>query len=246
MSISLVPDAGAGRRPSVLSALGSLAWLVVLLAFVVDPGSAGAAAGPYAYYSLTPDLRLCPSPACGGWWLESVNQTTTTCFDGTQRPACYVASVDFDVLEASPTFGSGSDSLIVRGQIEAYVGPVTGDFGRLVAESAWKRVTLDPGQGDFYRVRDLGIVCITHPCYSLEARRLNQTSRLSISRLDLTAIDATPETLAAAEAALRRGDLIVRGTTGPDPGPAGEGKALLASQLFHEARGNRGHGSNPQ
>ena len=232
MSFSFVPYGLVGRLSAVVPAFVSLAPLVVSLAFVCTPGSASAAAGPYGYFSLAPDPRLCPSPACGGWWLAAVNQSTTTCLDGSQQAACYVASADFGALKAPPTFGSGFGSLIVRGRIEAYEEPVFGELGRLVAESAWTGATPQSVQGVVYRVRDLGIVCVTHPCYSLESRVLNQTDSRLISELDLSAIDATPDQLAAAEVALQRGDLIVRGTTGPDPGPAGEGLALHATQLF--------------
>lgn len=230
MSCSLVPCGLVGRLSAVVPAYGSLAAIVVSLAFVGTPG--WAAAGPYGYFSLAPDLRLCPSPACGGWWLEAVNQSTTTCLDGSQQAACYVASADFGALEAPPTIGSGFGSPIVRGRIEAFEDPVFGNLGRLLAESAWIGTTPESVPGSIYRVRDLGIVCVTHPCYSLEARVLNQTDTLQISQLDLSAIDATPDELAATEAALQRGDLVVRGTTGPDPGPAGEGLAIRVSQLF--------------
>lgn len=232
MAFTLVRCGFVGRLSPDVLLRGSLASLVISLALICSPGWANAAAGTYGYFSLAPDARLCPSPACGGWWLEALNQSTTTCFDGSQQVACYVASVDFGVLETPPTFGSGIGSLIVRGRIEAYEGPVLGEFAQLLAESAWTGATLQSVQGTAYRVRDLDIVCITHPCYSLEARALNQAGSLLISSLDLSAIDASPEQLAAAEAALQRGDLIVRGTTGPDPGPAGEGLALHASHLF--------------
>ena len=59
MSFSFVPYGLVGRLSAVVPAFVSLAPLVVSLAFVCTPGSASSAAGPYAYFSLAPDLRLC-------------------------------------------------------------------------------------------------------------------------------------------------------------------------------------------
>src|SRR5262245_19262930 len=44
-------------------------------------------------YRLRPDPRMCPSPACGGFWAARVNSSATTCVAGESRAACYVAAV---------------------------------------------------------------------------------------------------------------------------------------------------------
>jgi hypothetical protein len=200
------------------------------VALVAAPGTVRAQLGSYAYFTVTPDPRLCPGPICGGFHLQALNQSWTTCADGAQQTSCYVASADFGALEAPPIFAPGE--VVVRGRIEADEYPGFGNLGRLVAESAWTGATAQGAQGIFFRIRELGIVCVTTPCFSIEARVLNQTAILALSGLDLAAVDATPAQLAAAQAAAQRGDLLVAGVTTPDPGPAGEGLALIASQFW--------------
>jgi len=207
-----------------------LSPLFVLLALFAAPGSVGAQVGSFVYFSVTPDLRFCPTPTCGGFHLQAFNQTSTTCADGSQQTSCYVASADFGALEAPPSFGS--EEVIVLGWIESDDYPVFGNLGKLVVEWAWKGATPQASQGTFFQIRDLGIVCVAAPCFSIEAYVLNQTALLTLSGLDLAAVDATPAQLAAAQAARQRGDLLVAGMTAPDPGPAGEGLALIASQFW--------------
>jgi hypothetical protein len=202
----------------------------VLAALVGAAGSVGAQVGSYGYFRVTPDPRLCPAPTCGGFHLQTVNQPSTTCADGSQQASCYVASADFGALDAPPSFAPGE--VVVRGRIASDVYPGFGDLGRLVAESAWTGATPQAAEGTFFRIRDLGIVCVTAPCFSIEGRVLNRTESLALSRLDLGAVDATPAQLEAAQAAVQRGDLLVAGTTAPDPGPGGEGLALVASQFW--------------
>jgi hypothetical protein len=204
--------------------------MLLFASFISVPGPANAQVERYGYFSVTPDLRLCPAPVCGGFHLQAVNQPTTTCADGAQLASCYVASADFGALEADGVLASGE--IIVRGLLVDDEYPGFGNLGRLVVESAWAAATPQSAQGTIYRVRDLGIVCVTTPCFSIEARILNESTVLTLSSLDLDAVGATPSQIAAALAAAQRGDLLVAGTTAPDPGPAGAGLALLASQFW--------------
>jgi len=220
-------SAGARIRALTLLRLSSLLVLLVLLAAL---GPVAAQAGGYGYFTVTPDLRLCPSPVCGGFHLQAVNEPVTTCADGSRQASCYVATADFGALEGPPGYPTGQ--LVVRGRIEADEYPGFGNLGKLVVESAWTGATAQAASGTHYRVRDLGIVCVTSPCFSLEARVLNRTEVLALSRLDLSAVGATPAQLAAAQAAAVRGDLVVAGTTAPDPGAVGEGVALIATQFW--------------
>jgi hypothetical protein len=204
--------------------------LVVLGVLVSAPCISVAQQGGYGYFTITPDPRLCPSPDCGGFHLRALNQTQTTCADGTMQASCYVAIADFGILE-SPIFTSEAEA-IVRGRIESDEYPFFGNLGRFVVESAWTGATSQAGVGSFYRMRDLGIVCVTTPCFSIEGRILNQTPSVAFSQLDLSEVDASPAQLTSAQAAIQGGELVVAGATGPDPGPAGEGLALFASQFW--------------
>jgi len=227
----------SGSNPARTRTLARMiAQLPPLLVLVVLGGALGtldahdARGESYGYFSVTPDHRRCISPICGGFHLQALNQPSTSCADGSQQASCYVASADFGALETPPSFVPGG--VVVRGLITADEYPGFGNLGKLVAESAWTGVVPQTVSGSFFRIRNLGIVCVTHPCFSIEARVLNQSAILTLSNLDLGALGATPAQLAAAQAAAQRGDLLVTGTTAPDPGPAGEGLALIASQFW--------------
>lgn len=226
------PDSGCNRARTTTPAQTRLRLpsLLVLVALVGALGPVDADALDYGYFTITPDLRLCPSPICGGFYLQALNQPSTTCADGSQQATCYVATADFGALEAPPAIGPGET--VVRGQIAAEEYAGFGNLGTFVAETAWTPAKHQTASGTFYRIRDLGIVCVTTPCFTMEARVLNQSGILALSSLDLGAVDATPAQLEAAQAAVQRGDLLVAGTTAPDPGPAGEGLALIASQFW--------------
>ncbi len=230
MSLHLDSGCNPARTRAAARTMARLPPLLVLVVLVGALGPVDARGEGYGYFTVTPDPRLCPAPLCGGFHLRAVNQPSTSCADGSQQASCYVASADFGALEAPPSFAPGE--VVVRGRITAGQYPGFEDLGQLVAESAWTGATDQSVNGSFFRVRNLGIVCVTSPCFSIEARVLNQTTILALSTLDLGAVDATPAQLAAAQAAAQRGDLLVAGTTGPDPGPAGEGLALIASQFW--------------
>jgi hypothetical protein len=168
------------RMPA--QALLRLLPLLVLVALVGAPGAVGAQVGSYGYFTVTPDPRLCPAPTCGGFHLQALNQSLATCADGSQQVSCYVASADFGALQAPPSFAPGE--VVVRGRIAADDYPGFGNLGKLVAESAWTGATSQAAQGTIFRIRDLGIVCVTAPCFSIEARVLNQTTILAVSTLD--------------------------------------------------------------
>ena len=57
-----------------------------------------ALAGPRLTVEVKPDLRECPAPTCGGWWLHTVNQARSTCLDGSRERWCYVAQIDWRPL----------------------------------------------------------------------------------------------------------------------------------------------------
>ena len=190
------------------------------------PGSAGA--GTYGYFVVELDPRLCPAPVCGGFQLRAANLALTHCADGSQQPVCYVASADFGALEAPPSFAT---EVVVRGRIDPDLYPGFGNLGKLVVESAWTAATSQAAQGSYFRLRDLGIVCATTPCFAFEARPLNDASTIALSSVDLGAVDATSDQLEAAQQAALQGDLLVAGATAPEPGPAGDGLALIASQF---------------
>ena len=102
--------------------------------------SASLAAGPStasAVFRVRADLRMCPSPRCGGYWVSRVNRATTTCADGTTRPWCYVAGIDH--LTFVPAQAKGTDrnaGFLLRGRIVRGSGE-SWSLGRLIATDKW-------------------------------------------------------------------------------------------------------------
>jgi hypothetical protein len=211
------------------------AWLVIAVSTFAVVGFAGGAAAQRdaapAYYLVRPDLRLCPSPICGGAWVRRVNHVATRCVDGSEARECYVASTT-GVPEALWTARAGS--VLVRGRIVAARIDGFPDLGRLAAVAAWRPAGKREPRGTTFRVIDNGVRCVTSPCFSLTADTLETTRRRTLSDIDLAVVGATASDLRRAERAIAAGGLLVTGTvlTVPGAGPAGTGRTLRATQIW--------------
>ena len=211
------------------------AWIVIAASLLAVAGAAGAAPaagdGAAAYYLVRPDLRLCPSPSCGGAWVRRVNHATTRCVDGSEARECYVASVSGvpDKLGSSRAGSVLARGSIVPAAIDGFPG-----LGKLAAVAAWRPAGQREPSGTTFRVVDNGIRCVTSPCFSLTAGALETTRRRTLSELDFAAVGASAADLRRAERALATGGLLVTGAvrTVPDAGPAGAGRELRATQIW--------------
>ena len=172
------------------------AGLVLAAALIVALFPATGQSGPpppklvgSSQYVVRPDPRLCPSPICGGYWVALANRSRTRCADGALLPRCYVAlAVD---EKRQPLQTGVPDGALVRAEVEPWTFQGFGNLGALVVTDV--RAPIGKGtQGAYFRVRDLGIRCIKAPCFSLGAARLNRSSRVIVSSLDLTAPRPTP------------------------------------------------------
>lgn len=179
-------------------------------------------------FQVAPDPRLCPSPMCGGAWVSEVNRRLTVCADGQEREVCYVAAV---VGRGQPP---GVAPMLARGHVEPWTYEWFGNLGALVTSARWPAATGAPPSGAFYHVRDNGIRCFTHPCFSYDAALLNLGDRTTVSDVDLSKVGATPEQLVMAQQALAGRGLLLAGNIEPQPnaGPAGEGRLLVATQFY--------------
>jgi uncharacterized protein DUF6748 len=207
-----------------------VALIVGLLVAVALPASA---ATPPTYYFVRPDFRMCPSPMCGGAWVSRVNHATTRCLDGALQRACYVASLSRSGTGTGRRFGTGSGD-VVLGRIEP--GGIAGfpKLAKLVVDRLWLQAAEPARPAPVYRVVDLGIRCITAPCFMYRASRLETPRRVALSSLDLAPLNLPPETHDRALRQLSRGGLLVSGvvSTVPDEGPAGDGRVLTARQAW--------------
>jgi hypothetical protein len=179
-------------------------------------------------YVVRPDPRLCPSPLCGGYWVALANHARTTCHDDALRPRCYVARiVDEDRHPAGVDVPAGS---LVRADIEPGKYEGFGELGVLVVAGVFSPAGTTAVGGSFFRLVDTGIRCIRAPCFSFRAAQLNQSTRTTLSGIDLGSAHAAPEEVVRAETALHKktGLLaqgrIVRATDG--------GRVFRATRLF--------------
>ena len=191
----------------------------------------------YAYVRVQRDFRKCVSPFCGGFFISALNKRALRCIDGTQSESCYVAEIDWRKTSLSPSQieelekATGTGRVIVTGQIRPLVDVTDikrDTLGVLAAGRAWLAATDAEPKGHFFRVKDLGIRCITTPCFSMRAYLLNWFKSVDISDLDLSGVDAQDD---QAWKALAEGRLLVAGKLLRNTVDK-QGRLLFAAQFF--------------
>lgn len=150
----------------------------------------------YTYYEITADLRRCPSPLCGGWFLRRLNHSTTVCVDGTEAAACYAPVLDWSeanlsddqqakLLDAARQGATSSGSYgIVRGRFEPTNATPRPELGQFAISEAWVAEGDGVSEGEFVRVRDNGLRCFAAPCPSLTETTLNTPRSTDIAQID--------------------------------------------------------------
>jgi hypothetical protein len=184
-----------------------------------------------------PDLRKCAFPMCGGYFVKSVNKPTTRCVDGTQQKECHAAWLNTQALGWTPeqteafnaSFGTGK--ALVRGYLEPAPGGLyTAD--QLTITEAWQAQGTRSPMGTFYGVKSTGIVCITAPCPSLAATKLNVIAPVVNPDLDLRLSGASEQAIQAGYEALGTG-ILTAGFILPVKYPPLEGRAArTGSKLY--------------
>ena len=187
----------------------------------------------FSYYTLRADLRRCASPMCGGFFVKLVNQVRTRCADGRNMTECYVAEIDWNGQPSGE-----ARTLVVRGDLSQrrYQGSRRFDVLRVI--ESWRAASERPPEGMFFRVKDLGIRCITYPCLSHQDERLNSYMRRKIAGVDLSRANASPDAVASAHQAMTSSEgILVAGTHGSVSGPAGRAPTLGATQFYLRSSG---------
>lgn len=222
----------------------ALALGVTLVALAPAPAAAGEEAqAPQSagYFSVQPDIRLCPAPDCGGVFVARLNRARTRCADGVEQPLCHASDLDLTRLGLDDAARARFDEALLAGRAllrgRLLPGRRIGDFpllGRFVATEAWIAASGQEPSGRFYRVSDLGIVCVTTPCFSLRQRLLNSGKERDLSGLDLTESGASDEAIEDALAALGSAPILVAGRdrVHHDAGAGGPAIDLVAAQFY--------------
>lgn len=109
----------------------------------------------------------------GGIYVTRVNRLLTTCADGQVLPECPVAQLDTTQLQidqaADAELRAHLDLFLLRGTIAG--SPST--WGIFRATEAWQGHPGTTAIGTYMRATSTDIVCITYPCMSYLAARLN-------------------------------------------------------------------------
>ncbi|MGH9968831.1 MAG: DUF6748 domain-containing protein [Pyrinomonadaceae bacterium] len=192
------------------------------------------------YYSLRPDLRRCASPLCGGYFVRRVNQSRTRCADGKLKTECYVAEIDWN---GHPKVDPRR--ALLRADVVAKGYRSFGKLGALHVRESWQAAS-DPGvsasdvvrSDGFFRVKDRGVRCITHPCPTHHEAKLNTLFHRNIAGVDFTGAGAPDALVAQASAAMTEGDGVpVVGSHVQVSGPGGKSLTLRATQFYLRAKG---------
>jgi hypothetical protein len=195
--------------------------------------SAQSLSGNSTYYTVRRDLRRCASPLCGGFFVKRVNHLRTRCANRQNMDECYVAEIDWN----GQTSGEARQ-LLVRGDLLERRYPRFGRLGVVRVTESWRAVTERAPEGTFYRVKDLGIRCITYPCLTHQEERLNSYGQRKIAGVELNGAHAPSASVTEAQQAMTSADgILVAGTRAMVFGPAGRAITLRATQFYLRGSG---------
>lgn len=191
------------------------------------------------YYSIRADtMRKCPSPVCGGVFVQQVNKPNTRCADKSRKKECYAAEIDWSSLQLTPEQVDTAHSLavsghaILRGHLRNKQFGEIGNLGVFVVNEAWETATNTPSNGTFYNVRLNGVRCIAAPCNAMEQTKLNTNAKRNIVGVDLSKVGASELKLNNASEELSKAGILVTGTHKTEKGSAGRSLSLIASQFY--------------
>jgi hypothetical protein len=154
--------------------------------------------GSFTYFQITADLRKCPAPGCGGWFVQRLNHTATECWNGVSSDSCYVPWLDWSQARLSDeSRATLLDACVQGANAEGTIAIVRGHMGdernAFVLTEAWIAETAAVSSGPFVRITDNGMRCLQAPCPSLTEKRLNSHRSVDIAELDLSAAGLTVE-----------------------------------------------------
>ncbi len=194
------------------------------------------------------DYRKCAAPACGGFFVKAVNQDKTLCADGTKAAECYVSSIDYAALGLH---GTALKKFATSFEDGAYLGAGSysklssaNGIAKLVLHKGYRDISVNDATGTFYRVARSGLVCITFPCPTLLATRLNVGGSLYLHDVNFSSLGISQDQIDKAWSIIDSEGLIISGNVislsssaavDEVPGAIGHPGTLVASDFFTEA-----------
>jgi hypothetical protein len=214
----------------MVSRVGLVAIVLALAGLAASGSGARTPPSGTAIFTAQPDMRLCPSPLCGGYWVALANGVRTLCGDGKRQTRCYVSRAVTRTGRLVFVLPTGS---LLRGAVEGGERVGSRQLDQLVVLAVYLPAGTAAVSGGFHRVFETGIVCVRAPCFSFRARGVNGSSWITTSSVDLQASGASPAEIERGRAALRTKDgLYARGRFAPTPEG---GRVLRASRLYLRA-----------
>ena len=188
------------------------------------------------FFTARPDFRECIYPLCGGYFVKAVNQSTTVCADGARQFECYVS----DIISSSPVADDAIDPfdptpILLVGKLSQQETETVGPIGVFNAQDVHYAVTPNTALGRFFDVKNLGIACITSPCFSFAQTVLNRVyaREKTLSRLNFDESGASEEDVQRAFERIGEGQaLYAAGFNRPYQGFAGIGREFVITQFF--------------
>ena len=189
---------------------------------------------PASYLLLRRDVRRCASPACGGFFVDPVNQDTLRCADGQRSEECYVADLDLGALGLSAdqeaVLRNDPTTFLVQGALRSRSAR-RGSLADLNVTEVWHGHADTTPSGQFLRASNNGIVCITTPCLSFSAELLNRNEpAFSVAEVDLSRV--TEDTTAGLEQLNAPEGLLLAARRTTVRGTAGTARGLRASEFY--------------
>lgn len=214
------------------------ALVVFCLNFPSEASFVASDEGGLRYYVLSnSDMRLCPSPICGGMFVREVNRLQTRCNDGMLRSECYIAGLDLSLLglQDDDAFSVYAAFTAKKALLRGAFGPFSADFSDvsvLVAAEAWEeKGTAQPGKV-LALFQDNGIRCIIGPCPSIDVSVLNIPFYGTISGIYLDSSGATAAEIEEGYRSLSLTGIIANGRLRRISGPAGEDFSFEAARFY--------------
>jgi hypothetical protein len=136
-----------------------------------------------------------------------------------------------EASEASNNAGAGK-VVFKGGYASASNGSI--NYTTFAATEGWTAATDVAPTGIFYKAHDTGVKCITFPCPSIEATRLNRNKKptQTYAGLDLSPSGASDDQISAAWEDLTHDGLVISADTTVVTGPGGKAQGLTASQFY--------------
>ena len=202
----------------MVSRVGPIVIVLAIAAIAASTTGARTPPSGTAMFTAEADMRLCPSPLCGGYWVALANGVRTRCGNGQRQTRCYVSRAVDRTGTLSFALPNGA---LLRGAIERGQRVGMRRLDQLMVWAVYLPAGSAPVGGGYYRVFDTGIVCVRAPCFSFRVRQVNGSTLITASGVDLEASGASPAEIERGKTALRTKDgLYARGrfATSPDGG----------------------------